>query len=47
MAVDQRKAEFEQRFSKWGSANHAFKFWSGKIVKFIDDAHGIKREPVK
>jgi hypothetical protein len=47
MAVDRRNAEFEQRFSKWGSANDAFKFWSEKIVSFIDDAHGIKREPGK
>ena len=47
MAVDQRKAEFEQRFSKWGSANDAFNFWSEKIVNLIDDAHGIKREQNK
>jgi len=47
MAVDRRNAEFEQRFSKWGSANDAFKFWSEKIVSFIDDAHGIKRESGK
>jgi hypothetical protein len=47
MAVDQKKAEFEQRFSKWGSATDAFKFWSERIVRFIDDAKGIKRAPEK
>jgi hypothetical protein len=47
MAVDQRKAEFEQRFSKWGSANDAFKFWAEKIVAFIDNARGVKRAPKK
>jgi len=43
MAVDQRKAEFEQRFSKWGSANDSFKFWSERIVKFLNYAKGITR----
>jgi hypothetical protein len=47
MAVDQRKAEFEHRFSKWGSARDAFKFWSGRLIKIIDDAHGINREAGK
>jgi len=47
LAVDQRKAEFEQRFSKWGSANDAFKLWSEKSVAFIDNARGVKREPKK
>ncbi len=47
MGVDQKKAAFEQRFSKWGSANDAFRFWSERIVALIDDAHGVKREPKK
>lgn len=47
MAVDQRKAAFEQRFSKWGSANDAFKFWAERTVWLIDQGHGIKREPNK
>jgi len=46
-AVDQRQAEFSQRFSKWGSATDAFKFWAERLVLFIDDAKGIKREPEK
>jgi hypothetical protein len=36
LAVDQRQAEFESRFTKWGSANDAFKLWSAKMVEFID-----------
>ena len=47
MGVDQKKAEFDQRFSKWGSANDAFKFWAENAVKTIDTLHGIKRAPKK
>jgi hypothetical protein len=47
LAVDNRKAEFEQRFSKWGSASDAFKLWSEMVVKFIDNSRGVKREPKK
>jgi len=47
LAVDQQKAAFESRFSKWGSASDAFKFWSEKAVEYIDRTKGIKREPKK
>jgi len=47
LAVDQRKAEFEQRFSKWGSATDAFKFWSEKVVAYIDYVKSVKRETKK
>ena len=47
MAVDQRQAEFEKRFSKWGSAADAFKFWAETYVKNLDNWYGIKREPKK
>jgi hypothetical protein len=43
LAVDQQKAAFEQRFTKWGSATDAFKLWSEKIVEFIDHYQGVKR----
>jgi hypothetical protein len=42
-AVDQQEAAFASRFSKYGSAEDAFKFWSERIVQFMDDAKGIKR----
>ena len=44
MAWDQQQAAFESRFSKWGSANNAFKFWAERLVAFIDNAKGIDRE---
>lgn len=44
LGIDQRKAEFEERFTKWGSAKDAFKFWSEKIVQLIDHNKGIKRK---
>jgi hypothetical protein len=47
LGVDVRKAEFEQRFSKWGSATDAFKFWSQRTVDVLDNIKGIKREPKK
>jgi hypothetical protein len=45
MAVDDKTAAFGERFSKWGSAEEAFKFWSERIVTFMDGVKGIKREP--
>lgn len=47
MGVDQQQAAFESRFSKYGSAEEAFKFWSERIVMFMDGQKGIKREPKK
>ncbi|MDY0187077.1 MAG: DUF3313 domain-containing protein [Syntrophus sp. (in: bacteria)] len=47
MAVDQQQAAFASRFSSYGSAEDAFKFWSERIVKVLDEARGIKREPAK
>jgi hypothetical protein len=43
MAVDQQEAAFTSRFSKYGSAEDAFKFWSERFVWFIDDVKGVKR----
>jgi len=47
LLVDARKAEFEQRFSKWGSATDAFKFWAERTVGFIDNAKSVKKAPKK
>ena len=38
MAVDQQSAAFTERFSQFGSANDAFKFWSERVVMFMDKA---------
>ncbi len=45
MAVDDKTAAFSERFSKWGSAEEAFKFWSERLVAFMDGVKGIKRAP--
>ncbi len=37
MGAIKRAAEFDERFSKWGSAKEAFKFWSEKLVKTLVD----------
>jgi hypothetical protein len=36
LAADDRTAGFTERFSNWGSAEEAFKFWAGRIVSFLD-----------
>jgi len=41
-AVDERSASFGDRFSKWGSAEEAFKWWAEHIVAFIDNTRGMK-----
>jgi hypothetical protein len=41
-AVDDRTAGYTERFSKWGSAQEAFKFWSERIVGFINDTRDMK-----
>jgi hypothetical protein len=35
MGADARAAAFDERFSKWGSAIDAFKFWSARVVDGI------------
>jgi len=37
---DDKKAGFDERFSKWGSAEEAFGFWAEKIKLFLDNARG-------
>lgn len=44
LAYDEQAAAFGDRFSKWGSANETFKSWAQRIVTFLDDAKGVKRE---
>jgi hypothetical protein len=43
VAVDDRTAGFTERFSKWGSAEEAFKFWADRMVKFIDDTKAARK----
>lgn len=41
---DKRSAGFTERYTKWGSAEEAFKFWAERIKKALDEAHGIKEK---
>jgi hypothetical protein len=41
-AKDERSAGFTERFSKWGSADEAFKFWAERLALFLDNARSKK-----
>jgi hypothetical protein len=43
VAQDQKTAGFTERFTKWGSAEDAFKFWGERLKLFLDQAHGKKQ----
>jgi hypothetical protein len=45
MGANSRAAAFDERFSKWGSANEAFKFWSERIATSVDNVHGKGKLP--
>ncbi|MFH0729057.1 MAG: DUF3313 domain-containing protein [Pseudomonadota bacterium] len=42
VAQDDRSAAFTERFSKWGSAEEAFKFWGERIKLFMDGTRSAK-----
>lgn len=42
-AKGEKAAGFTERFSKYGSAKEAFKFWAERLRTFLDEAHGIKK----
>ena len=35
LAYDNKAAGFTERFSKWGSAKEAFKFWADRLGTFL------------
>jgi hypothetical protein len=43
VAQDDRSAAFTERFTKWGSAEEAFKFWAERLKLFLDNARGAKQ----
>lgn len=45
MGAIKRAAQFDERFSKWGSAREAFKFWSEKLVETITAVQAEKMVP--
>ncbi len=44
LAVDDRVAGFTERFSKWGSADEAFKFWAGRLRTFMDNVQASRKQ---
>jgi hypothetical protein len=42
VAKDEKTAGFTERFSKWGSAEEAFKFWAERVKLYLDQARGMK-----
>ncbi len=40
VAHDERSAAFTERFTKWGSAEEAFKFWAERLKLFLENARG-------
>jgi hypothetical protein len=44
LAVDDQSAGFTDRFSSFGSAREAFKFWAGRVRLMLDRAHELKNQ---
>jgi len=42
VAKDDKAAGFSERFSKWGSAEEAFKFWAERVKLFLDQVHHVE-----
>jgi len=42
VAEDERSAGFTERFSRWGSAEEAFKFWAQRMKTFMDESRKVK-----
>ena len=40
VAEDERSASFGGRFSDWGSAEEAFKYWAERVKDYLDKVHG-------
>lgn len=40
VAKDERTADFGERFSEWGSAEEAFKFWAEKVESYLVGVQG-------
>ena len=42
-AKDKRSAGLTERYTTWGSAEEAFKFWAGRIKLLMDEAHRVQQ----
>jgi len=41
-AKDERTTGLKEKFTRWGSAEDAFRFWADRLRRFLDQAHGLK-----
>jgi putative nucleotidyltransferase with HDIG domain len=41
-AADDKTTGLKETFTKWGTAEDAFKYWADRIRLFLDQAHGVK-----
>ncbi|NTW87920.1 MAG: DUF3313 family protein [Desulfobulbaceae bacterium] len=44
-AKDDRRFGMKERFTKWGSAEDAFKYWADRMSLFLDQARGEEGKP--
>ncbi|MCG6538245.1 MAG: DUF3313 domain-containing protein [Syntrophales bacterium LBB04] len=41
-ARDDQRVGLKERFTKWGSAEDAFKYWADRLRLFLDQARDVK-----
>jgi putative nucleotidyltransferase with HDIG domain len=46
-ARDDQKIGLKERFTKWGSAEDAFKYWADRLRLFLDQARDVKGQGLK
>jgi putative nucleotidyltransferase with HDIG domain len=44
-AIDDQKTGLREKFTKWGSAEDAFKYWADRVRRFLDQARDEKGQP--
>lgn len=42
-AIDTKSGGKLEGMTKWGAAEGAFRFWAGRLRKWLDDQHGVKQ----
>jgi hypothetical protein len=45
-AMDDKKTGLKEKFTKWGSAEDAFKYWANRIRLFLDQARDEPTKPI-
>ena len=44
-AWDDQKIGLKERFTKWGSAEDAFKYWADRLILFLGQTRDVKGQP--